>query len=153
MQRLLVARQVSRLAGADADMVDPLDGRGFPAQDLLDRVERLVGAWDSSHECDTSCYACLRGYRNQIWHEKLSRRDARAVLAAVQPGAFVVFDVPQRTLMQLAGLMVAKNVGFHREAVLFAARSEPFQKLTAEENSALEAFVAVLSEQEPQVDK
>lgn len=59
------------------------------------------------------------------------------------------FEVSQRRLMQLAGLAAANDVGFREEAVRFAARSESVQKLTPEESSALEAFVAVLSEQEP----
>lgn len=59
------------------------------------------------------------------------------------------FNVPQQRLMQLAGLAVANDVGLRQEAVRFVARSEAVQKLTPEENSALEAFVAVLSEQEP----
>lgn len=58
------------------------------------------------------------------------------------------FDVSQRRLMQLAGLAAANDVGFRQEAVRFAARSESVQKLTLDESSALEAFVAVLSEQE-----
>jgi len=59
------------------------------------------------------------------------------------------FEVSQRRLMQLAGLAAANDAGFRREAVRFAARSESVQKLTPEESSALEAFVTVLSEQEP----
>ena len=59
------------------------------------------------------------------------------------------FDVSQRRLMQLAGLAAANDAGLRQEAVRFAARSESLQKLTPEENSALEAFVAVLSEQDP----
>lgn len=59
------------------------------------------------------------------------------------------FEVSQRRLMQLAGLAAANDVGLRQEAVRFAARSESVQKLTPEESSALEAFVAVLSEQEP----
>lgn len=58
------------------------------------------------------------------------------------------FNVPQRSLMELAGLAVANNRGLRREAVRFAARSESVQKLTPEESAALEAFVAVLSGQE-----
>lgn len=57
------------------------------------------------------------------------------------------FEVSQRRLMQLAGLAAANDVSFRQEAVRFAARSESVQKLTPEETSALEAFVAVLSEQ------
>lgn len=63
------------------------------------------------------------------------------------------FDVSQRRLMQLAGLSAANDVGLRQEAVRFAARSEALQKLTPEEASALEAFVAVLSEQEPKRPK
>jgi transcriptional regulator with XRE-family HTH domain len=59
-----------------------------------------------------------------------------------------VFDLPQRSLMALAGLTVANDQGLREEAVRFAARSESVQKLTPEESSALEAFVAVLSQQE-----
>ena len=59
------------------------------------------------------------------------------------------FHVSQRRLLQLAGLAAANDSSFRQEAVRFAARSESVQKLTPEENSALEAFVAVLSEQEP----
>lgn len=59
------------------------------------------------------------------------------------------FEVSQRRLMQLAGLTAVNDVGLRQEAVRFAARSESVQKLTPEESSALEAFVAVLSEQEP----
>lgn len=59
------------------------------------------------------------------------------------------FEVPQQRLMQLAGLTAANEAGLRREAVRFAARSESIEKLTAEESAALEAFVAVLSEQDP----
>jgi len=63
------------------------------------------------------------------------------------------FAVSQRLLMQLAGLAAANDVGFRQEAVRFAARSESVQKLTPEESAALEAFVAVLSEQGPKRTK
>lgn len=56
------------------------------------------------------------------------------------------FSVSQQSLMQLAGLAVANDAGLRREAVRFAARSETVHKLTAEENAALEAFVAVLGQ-------
>ena len=59
------------------------------------------------------------------------------------------FEVPQQRLMQLAGLAAASDAGFRQEAVRFAARSETIEKLTPEESAALEAFVAVLSEQDP----
>lgn len=55
------------------------------------------------------------------------------------------FDVPQQRLMQLAGLTTQRDIGFEREALKFAARSEGLQKLSADESAALEAFIAVLS--------
>lgn len=58
------------------------------------------------------------------------------------------FKVSQKRLMQLAGLSAAKDAVVRQEAVRFAARSESVQKLTAEENAALETFVAILSAQD-----
>jgi transcriptional regulator with XRE-family HTH domain len=58
------------------------------------------------------------------------------------------FGVPQNRLMQVAGLTMAKDPRIATEAVRFAARSEGTATLTPDERSALEAFVAVLSERE-----
>ena len=57
------------------------------------------------------------------------------------------FEVPRSGLMQVAGLTAPKDARLFDEAVRFAARSEPTAELTPEESAALEAFVAVLSEQ------
>ena len=57
------------------------------------------------------------------------------------------FKVPRSGLMQVAGLTTPKDARLFDEAVRFAARSEPTAELTPEESAALEAFVAVLSEQ------
>jgi transcriptional regulator with XRE-family HTH domain len=57
------------------------------------------------------------------------------------------FKVPRANLMQVAGLTAPKDNRLVQEAVRFAARSEPVAELTPEERAALEAFVAVLSEQ------
>lgn len=56
-------------------------------------------------------------------------------------------NVPQTRLMQLAGLATARDSRLRQEAVRFAARSESIEALTAEQHAALEAFVAVLSEE------
>lgn len=71
-------------------LFDAVPGGAGHVQRLGARLAELLrAATERVSECEcgeeTSCYACLRGYRNQIWHEKLSRRDAKAVLAAVQP--------------------------------------------------------------------
>lgn len=57
------------------------------------------------------------------------------------------FHVPRSNLLQVAGLTMPKNAQLLEEAVRFAARSEPVNALSPEESAALEAFVAVLSEQ------
>jgi DNA-binding XRE family transcriptional regulator len=56
------------------------------------------------------------------------------------------FDLPDKKLMVLAGLLVVKDPGFNDAAVRFAARSEPVQKLTQAEHRALEEFVSFLQE-------
>lgn len=58
------------------------------------------------------------------------------------------FDVSQQRLMQLAGLASADDAHFRQEAVRFAARSESVQKLTDQEQAALEAFISVLSQRD-----
>lgn len=57
------------------------------------------------------------------------------------------FRVPRANLLQVAGLTAPKDQSLVTEAVRFAARSDPMAELTREERAALEAFVAVLSEQ------
>jgi HTH-type transcriptional regulator, competence development regulator len=57
------------------------------------------------------------------------------------------FGVQRANLLQVAGLTAPKDSHIVDEAVRFAARSETVATLTAEERSALEAFVSVLSEQ------
>jgi transcriptional regulator with XRE-family HTH domain len=57
------------------------------------------------------------------------------------------FHVPQGKLQQIAGLTAPRDARLLDEAVRFAARSETVTALTPEESAALEAFVAVLSEQ------
>ena len=57
------------------------------------------------------------------------------------------FKVSQTGLMQVAGLAAPKDARLFDEGVRFAARSEATAALTPEEGAALEAFVAVLSEQ------
>ena len=57
------------------------------------------------------------------------------------------FHLPQKNLQQIAGVTSPRDSRLTYEAVRFAARSETLAALTSEERTALEAFVAVLSEQ------
>lgn len=69
--------------------------------------------------------------------------EPRTVLRLAQ-----TFDVPERSLMELAGLVVANDTDIRQEAVRFVERSESVRKLEPEESVALEVFVRVLSQQE-----
>ena len=57
------------------------------------------------------------------------------------------FKVPRSNLLQVAGLTAPRDNRLIHEAVRFAARSGSVAVLTPEERAALEAFVAVLSEE------
>lgn len=54
------------------------------------------------------------------------------------------FSLPKKPLMALAGLLRLKDVSFRQEALRFAARSEPVEKLSPEEHQALEEYVRFL---------
>jgi transcriptional regulator with XRE-family HTH domain len=59
------------------------------------------------------------------------------------------FQVAPKRLMQLAGLASANDDRLRKEAIRFAARAESVEKLTPDQKAALEAFVAVLAEHDP----
>ncbi len=54
--------------------------------------------------------------------------------------------LPERKLLALSGLLKVKDAQFQTAALQFAARSEPVEKLTEEEHSALEEYVKFLCE-------
>src|SRR5262249_39168113 len=56
-----------------------------------------------------------------------------------------VLKIPEKPLLQLAGLTKAKDESFVHEAVRFAANSKGNVDLTRDERLALETFVAELS--------
>jgi transcriptional regulator with XRE-family HTH domain len=56
------------------------------------------------------------------------------------------FKLPERPLMALAGLLKVKDAQFQQQALRFAARSEPVEKLSKEEHRALEEYVKFLCE-------
>lgn len=56
-----------------------------------------------------------------------------------------ILRVKPEPLMELAGLVVRKNTALTESAVRFAARSEPMQELSADEEAALNWFVNELT--------
>lgn len=59
-----------------------------------------------------------------------------------------VFRLPNKRLMQLSGLAVAKDARFRQAAVRFAALSVSIEALSKEEKTVLESFIKFLSEEE-----
>ena len=58
-----------------------------------------------------------------------------------------VFQIPPRSLLEIAGLVESRTPQLREQAVRFAARSEPISALTDTEKQALEAFVKALSDE------
>jgi transcriptional regulator with XRE-family HTH domain len=55
-------------------------------------------------------------------------------------------NLPEQSLMKLAGLTVGKDATFDQEAVRFAARSQSVDKLSREEHRVLEEYVKFLAQ-------
>ena len=52
------------------------EGHDVLRQALRNALGRVSGDWG----CDSSCYGCLRSYRNQFAHTFLNRKTARTAL-------------------------------------------------------------------------
>lgn len=55
-------------------------------------------------------------------------------------------DLPSERMLELSGNVIVRDSGLGQEAVRFAARSESVEKLSKDEQRALEEFVKFLSE-------
>lgn len=72
-------------------LFDTVPGGAGGAERIAGRFDRVLqAAYDRVNECDcgpeTSCYGCLRTYRNQMVHERLRRGEALDALTLVAPG-------------------------------------------------------------------
>ena len=70
-------------------LFDAVPGGAGHVQRLGARLAELIRAASmrvTECECgpETSCYACLRSYANQIWHQELSRESAIRLLEGLQ---------------------------------------------------------------------
>jgi ATP-dependent helicase YprA (DUF1998 family) len=69
-------------------LYDTVPGGAGYARRLGDRLDDLLLAALSKVEAcgcgeETSCYNCIRSYRNQLWHDELSRGSAMRILSAI----------------------------------------------------------------------
>ncbi len=63
----------------DLLIFDPMPGGSGLIEQMLERWRELINSGlallsECPDRCETSCYACLRSYRNQFYHEYLNRR-------------------------------------------------------------------------------
>ena len=76
----------------------------------------------------------------------IERGDSDAPNARTVFKLAMTLNLPEQSLMKLAGLTVGKDATFDQEAVRFAARSQPVDKLSREEHRVLEEYVKFLAQ-------
>lgn len=91
---------------------DTVPGGAGNAMRIAGRLnEALEGAFSKVETCDcgeeTSCYACLRTFRNQWIHEKLRRGAARDVLAPLLPASPERLTAPAFAAVEFADLVIS----------------------------------------------
>ena len=78
LQLLLVRKADDKL---DLLIYDPMPGGSGLLEQMLDRWQELIDTAKEllagcSQECEAACYACLKTFRNQSYHELLNRHHA-----------------------------------------------------------------------------
>ena len=139
--------------GAGLLAIDPVfDGEHIPVD--VDEEEspnvafgrvRQFDATAAGNESGATCRRRGCGYGRSWLRSRGIRHHRPELRTAYQLANY--FKVSQTGFMQVAGLAAPKDARLFDEGVRFAARSESTAELTPEEGAALEAFVAVLSEQ------
>jgi hypothetical protein len=70
----------------DLLIYDPMQGGSGLLDQMLSRWQELIAMAKNLlagcvQNCDTACYACLKTFRNQFYHDLLNRHDALALMA------------------------------------------------------------------------
>jgi ATP-dependent helicase YprA (DUF1998 family) len=84
------AVRYSTTGRASLVIFDAVPGGAGHAKRLASRLPDLArAALERVETCEcgeeTSCYSCLRSYRNQIWHDDLRRGDALRLIGSLVP--------------------------------------------------------------------
>src|SRR5215471_10098284 len=82
LQLLLVRKPDDKL---DLLIYDPMPGGSGLLEQMLYRWQELVATAKQllaggTQGCDTACYACLKTFRNQFYHDLLNRHQAAELL-------------------------------------------------------------------------
>ena len=83
LQLLLVRKPDDKL---DLLIYDPMPGGSGLLEQMLDRWRELVATAKELlagcvQGCETACYACLKTFRNQFYHDRLNRHEALELIA------------------------------------------------------------------------
>jgi transcriptional regulator with XRE-family HTH domain len=105
----------------------------------------FVGLWRRSRGWDVEKLAHAAGINPkeilEIEHSPQSEPESSVVNKLAQ-----VFNLPAKPMLELAGLIKPRTPSLREAAVRFAARSESVAALNEHERTALEAFVAKITE-------
>jgi hypothetical protein len=114
---------------AEIFMYDSLNGgAGFARQtgDVLERVLDTAEVILGNCSCGSSCYKCLRSFKNRFEHSKLNRHIGRELLAYLRRGGDLT--VPEARVRRAAVLLaedIRRQVGSEAIAELDALLEDP----------------------------
>ena len=88
----------------DLFLYDPMPGGSGLLQQIIDLWSQVQKAGldltsGCQNECESSCYSCLRSYRNIFYHEILDRHQANDILAEVE-SITIGHDIPENIIEQ-----------------------------------------------------
>jgi len=86
----------------DLFLYDPMPGGSGLLHQILDNWEEINSAGvtltdECPHQCETSCYECLRSYRNVFYHELLNRHRAKEILEEIAT-IEISHDIPENVI-------------------------------------------------------
>jgi len=97
--RAVPANDGTRGLGAEIYLYDTLPGGAGLARQAADRIEEILDSALNLLEgcdCDTSCYQCLRGFRNKYDHDRLDRLLGAGLLRHILRGELPHLDGVRR---------------------------------------------------------
>ena len=97
-------------------LYDPMPGGSGLLQQIIERWDAVVKAGDAvltgcPDNCDTSCYRCMRTYRNVFYHDLLDRKRAASILNEFSSTPELEHEIPPLEEEQRAGAGSPTNLG------------------------------------------
>jgi hypothetical protein len=96
---------------AEIFMYDSLAGGAGFARQVGEALDRVLGAAEQllgNCSCDSSCYKCLRSFKNRFEHSKLHRHIALELLVHLRRGGDLAIPEPR---VRRAAMLLAEDIG------------------------------------------